>query len=113
MLTANPADTSRAESLLQQSLEIARRQSARSWELRTSITLARLWKAQGLTAQASELLSTALGKFTEGAATRDVVRANTLLQEVMIETHTTNNRRVAPQWMQPTAYYQERLAPAL
>jgi predicted ATPase/DNA-binding winged helix-turn-helix (wHTH) protein len=113
MLIGEPADTCSAESLLQQSLEIARRQGARSWELRTSITLARLWKARGLTSQASELLTTVLSEFTEGAGTRDVVRANTLLQEVTIETRTTNNRRVAAQWIQPTTYYGERLAPAL
>jgi predicted ATPase/DNA-binding winged helix-turn-helix (wHTH) protein len=113
MLTDQPADTSRAESLLQRSLEIARAQGARSWELRTSITLARLWKAQGLTLQASELLAAVLAKFTEGTGTRDVVRANTLLQEITIEARTTNNRRLNTQWMQPTAYYGERLAPAL
>jgi predicted ATPase/DNA-binding winged helix-turn-helix (wHTH) protein len=115
MLSSNPDDTVAAEALLKQSLEVARRHGALSWELRTAITLARLWKSQGLTAEAAELLATVLGQFSEGSGTRDVVRANTLLQEMSAESRPTSfNRRLPAQpWPQPNYYGGDRSAPAL
>jgi Tetratricopeptide repeat len=71
-----------AQQLLQRSLAIARRQGALSWELRTSVSLARLWQGQGRTAQARKLLQTAMAQFTEGFDTRDFFKAKELLQQL-------------------------------
>jgi energy-coupling factor transporter ATP-binding protein EcfA2 len=64
------------------SLEWARRQQAKSWELRTSISLARLWQSQGKRQDAYELLAPVHGWFTEGFDTRDLLEAKALLAEL-------------------------------
>jgi predicted ATPase/DNA-binding winged helix-turn-helix (wHTH) protein len=72
----------RAEELLLRSLELAREQGALSWQLRTATSLARLWRAQGRSAEAIDLLSSIYDRFTEGFKTRDLVDAKTLLSEL-------------------------------
>jgi len=72
----------RAEARLQQALEVARRQHARSWELRAAISLARLWQRQGRRREARELLSAVYGWFTEGFETADLRAASALLEEL-------------------------------
>ena len=52
------------------SLDWARRQQAKSWELRTSTSLARLWQSQGKRQNAYDLLAPVYGWFTEGFDTR-------------------------------------------
>jgi class 3 adenylate cyclase len=64
------------------SLDFARRQQARSWELRTSMSLARLWRDQGKRDEARELLAPIYGWFTEGFDTRDLKEAKALLDEL-------------------------------
>jgi len=64
------------------SLDWAREQQAKSWELRTSTSLARLWQAQGKLEQAYELLATIYGRFTEGFDSKDLKDAATLLGEL-------------------------------
>jgi predicted ATPase len=64
------------------SLDWAREQEAKSWELRTSISLARLWQAQGKRAEAYELLAPVYDWFTEGLDTKDLKDAATLLGEL-------------------------------
>src|ERR1700760_4266340 len=54
------------------SLEWARHQKAKSWELRTATNLARLWQSQGKRADAYELLAPVHGWFTEGFGSRDL-----------------------------------------
>jgi len=71
-----------AEARLQQALEVARRQHARSWELRAAISLARLWQRQGRRREARELLSAVYGWFTEGFETADLRAASALLEEL-------------------------------
>jgi len=68
------------EALLLQSLDIARKQEARAWELRTSICLARLWHEKGSVEPARDLLSGAYNWFSEGFATADLKRAAELLR---------------------------------
>ena len=63
-------------------LAIARRQQAKSLELRAAVSLARLWQQQGKRAAARELLSPIYDWFTEGFDTADVQEARSLLQEV-------------------------------
>jgi predicted ATPase len=64
------------------SLEWARQQRAKSWELRTSMSLARLWRDQGKVPQARELLAPIYGWFTEGLDTRDLKEAKALLEQL-------------------------------
>jgi tetratricopeptide (TPR) repeat protein len=64
------------------SLDWARHQQAKSWELRTASGLARLWQSQGKRREALELLSPAYTWFTEGFDTKDLVEAKTLLGEL-------------------------------
>jgi class 3 adenylate cyclase len=64
------------------SLDWARRQQAKSWELRTSTSLARLWQSQGKRQDAYELLAPVYGWFTEGFDTRDLQDAKLLLAEL-------------------------------
>jgi DNA-binding winged helix-turn-helix (wHTH) protein/predicted ATPase len=73
-------DTAKAQAYFQRSLEIARAQQAKSWELRASMSLARLWRDQGKPQQARELLAPVYGWFTEGFNTRDLQEAKTLLE---------------------------------
>jgi tetratricopeptide (TPR) repeat protein len=73
---------SEAETCLQASLAVARAQQAKSWELRTATTYARLLTAQGRNVQALELLQPVYEWFTEGRSTKDHVEARTLLEEL-------------------------------
>jgi predicted ATPase len=64
------------------SLDWARRQQAKMWELRTSTSLARLWQSQGKRRDAYELLAPVYGWFTEGFDTKDYLDAKALLDEL-------------------------------
>ena len=64
------------------SLDWARRQQAKMWELRTSTSLARLWQSQGKRQDAYELLAPVYGWFTEGFDTKDLLEAKALLAEL-------------------------------
>ena len=68
-----------AEDCLMQSHDCARQQSAKSWELRTALTLARLRARQGDREQARHLLAPVYGQFTEGFETGDLKAARELL----------------------------------
>ncbi|RUV72731.1 MAG: adenylate cyclase [Mesorhizobium sp.] len=63
----------------QRAIQIARRQSAKSWELRAATDLARLWRHQGKHAEASDLLAPVHAWFSEGFETPDVQEAKALL----------------------------------
>jgi hypothetical protein len=65
-----------------QSLGVARRQSAKFWELRAANDLARLWRDQGKRHEARELLAPVYDWFTEGFDARDLKDAKTLLDEL-------------------------------
>ena len=75
-------DTAQAEACFQQALAIARRQQAKSWELRAAMSLSRLWQQQGKQAEARELLTPIYGWFTEGFDTADLQDAKALLEEL-------------------------------
>ncbi len=70
-----------AEECFQQALDIARRQQAKSLELRAAMSLSRLWQHQGKQEEAHHLLSDIYGWFTEGFDTPDLQEARALLQE--------------------------------
>jgi predicted ATPase len=68
-----------AEACFHRALAIARRQQARSLELRAAMSLSRLWHHQGKTAAAHRLLAEIYGWFTEGLDTADLQEARALL----------------------------------
>ena len=68
-----------AEASFQQAIEIARRQQAKSLELRAATSLARLWQQQGKKDEAHTLLSEIFNWFTEGFDTPDLKDAKVLL----------------------------------
>ena len=69
-----------AEACFQQALDVARRQQAKSLELRAAMSLARLWQQQGKRAASYELLAPLYGWFTEGFDTADLQEARALLE---------------------------------
>ena len=68
--------------VLLRGLDIAREQQAKSWELRTSTSLARLWQSQGKKKEALDLLAPVYNWFTEGFDTKDLKEAKALLEEL-------------------------------
>jgi tetratricopeptide (TPR) repeat protein len=72
-------DAPQAEACFQQALAVARRQQAKSWELRAAMSLSRLWQQQGKRTEARELLAPIYGWFTEGFDTADLQDAQALL----------------------------------
>ena len=64
------------------SLEVGREQQAKSWELRTSTSLARLWQSQGKRKEALDLLKPVYDWFTEGFDTKDLKEAKALLDRL-------------------------------
>jgi predicted ATPase len=71
-----------AEACFQQALAIARRQQAKSLELRAAMSLSRLWQQQGRREVARELLVPVYHWFTEGFDTADLQDAKALLEEL-------------------------------
>jgi predicted ATPase len=69
-----------AEACFLKAIEVARCQSAKSWELRATASLARLWQRQGKKKQAHKMLMEIYGWFTEGFDTADLQEAKTLLE---------------------------------
>jgi predicted ATPase len=76
-------DETQAEACFQQALAIARRQQAKSWELRAAMNLSRLWQQQGKRAEARELLAPVYSWFTEGFDTADLQEAKALLDALV------------------------------
>jgi predicted ATPase len=75
-------DVAQAEACFQQALATARRQQAKSWELRAAMSLSRLWQQQGKRVEAHALLAPIYGWFTEGFDTIDLQEAKALLEEL-------------------------------
>jgi DNA-binding winged helix-turn-helix (wHTH) protein/predicted ATPase len=73
---------SEAEACFLKAIEIARRQRAKSLELRAVMSLARLWQQQGKEEEARQMLAEIYGWFTEGFDTKDLQEAKALLEEL-------------------------------
>ncbi len=73
---------SEAETYFRQAIEISRRQSAKSLELRAVTSLSRLWQRQGKKVDARKMLAEIYGWFTEGFDTADLKEAKGLLEEL-------------------------------
>jgi predicted ATPase len=81
-LKSPPPDTEKAEKYFDCALAVARQQQTKSWELRAAMSLTRLWRDQGKTRQARELLAPVYNWFTEGFDTLDLKEAKALLDEL-------------------------------
>jgi predicted ATPase len=75
-------DVPRAQAYFEHSLTVARAQQAKSWELRTAMSMARLLSDQGKRQTARDLLAPIYDWFTEGFDTRDLRQAKALLGEL-------------------------------
>jgi predicted ATPase len=75
-------DVAKAEAYFERALSVARAQEAKSWELRTAMSLARLWRDQSKRQQARELFAPIYGWFSEGFDTLDLKEAKALLDEL-------------------------------
>ena len=84
LLKRSYTNAAKAEALFEESLEVARRQGALSWELRAAMSLARLRQSHGADADAFRLLSSVYTRFTEGFETADLTAARTLLVELAV-----------------------------
>jgi class 3 adenylate cyclase/predicted ATPase len=71
-----------AEASFRDAVELARRQSAKLFELRASTSLAQLWRDQGQCSKANDLLAPIYGWFTEGFDKPDLKEAKVLLDEL-------------------------------
>jgi DNA-binding winged helix-turn-helix (wHTH) protein/predicted ATPase len=74
--------TKEAEAIFLQAIAVARRQQAKSLELRAATSLGRLWASQGKTAEARSLLGEIYDWFTEGLDTADLIEARSLLTQL-------------------------------
>jgi predicted ATPase len=76
------ASLHQAEGCFQRAIQVARRQQAKSCELRAVMSLCRLWQRQGKAAEAHQMLTEIYNWFTEGFDTADLIEAKTLLEEL-------------------------------
>jgi tetratricopeptide (TPR) repeat protein len=81
-LLAGAGTVSEAETAIEKAIDVARRQNAKSWELRAAMSLARLRRQQGRQQEAVALLAPILAWFTEGFDTADLQAARTLLDDL-------------------------------
>jgi DNA-binding SARP family transcriptional activator/predicted ATPase len=79
LLVQGEADAE-VEVCFRQAIEVARRQRAKSLELRATVSLCRLWQKQGKREEARQLLAAIYGWFTEGFDTPDLKEAKALLE---------------------------------
>jgi predicted ATPase len=77
-----PSTQAEAEACFLKAIDIARKQQAKSWELRAATSLTRLWQQQNKKAEAHKLLSDVYNWFTEGFDTKDLQEARGLLGEL-------------------------------
>jgi predicted ATPase len=88
-LKSREADVAKAEVYFERALAVARKQQAKSWELRTATSLAKLWRDHGKDHKALELLAPTYHWFTEGHETRDMKEAKALLETLTASASTT------------------------
>jgi predicted ATPase len=78
-LALDPDNPAEAEASFRQAIAIARRQQAKSLELRATMNLSRLWQRQGRRDEARATLAAVYGTFTEGFTTPDLVEVAAFL----------------------------------
>jgi predicted ATPase len=82
LLKQDGSNSAEAQSCFERAIGIARRQSAKSWELRATTSLARLLAKQGRRDEARTMLAEIYNWFTEGFDTADLKDARALLDEL-------------------------------
>ena len=82
LLTDNNINTAEADRAFRTAIDVARQQCAKSWELRATVSLARLLAKQGKRDEARAMLSEIYNWFTEGFDTADLKEAKALLEEL-------------------------------
>jgi tetratricopeptide (TPR) repeat protein len=86
LLRSADASASAAEECFRTAIELARRRTMKSLELRAATSLAGLWRRQGRSEDARRVLADIYGWFTDGLETRDLVAAKALLEELTAHT---------------------------
>jgi predicted ATPase len=81
-LTESPDRLYDAEACFRRAIETARNQQSKGWELRATMSLARLWRRQGRRGDARAALTAAYETYTEGFTTPDLVDARGLLESL-------------------------------
>jgi predicted ATPase len=79
-LARSPNESAVAEDCFRKAIETARSQQSRAWELRSTMSLARLWQNRNRRQEAYDALAAVYGAFTEGFTTPDLADAKALLQ---------------------------------
>ncbi|WP_347907488.1 winged helix-turn-helix domain-containing protein [Pseudomonas grandcourensis] len=82
LATDCPLKAATAETVLLKALNVAKAQGALAWELRSATSLAQLWKRQGHSQRAYDLLAPIYQRYTEGFATPDLMTVRRLLDEL-------------------------------
>ena len=82
LMLCGSRDEVAAEACFQSALGVARYQQSKSWELRATVSLAKLWIGQGRESDAGHALSTVYSSFTEGWTTPDLLEARALLDRL-------------------------------
>jgi predicted ATPase len=82
VLLSGEPDTTKAEAHFGRALALARKQQAKSFELRAAMSMARLWRGQGKRDEGRDLLAPIYAWFTEGFDTPDLKGARALLGEL-------------------------------
>ena len=80
LLAESPDQPAVAEECFRRAVETARRQGSKGWELRATMSLARLWQRLGRRDDARAALAAVSGTYTEGFTTPDLVEAGALLE---------------------------------
>ena len=79
VLMSPESDAAKAEAYFERALTVARKQQAKSWELRAAMSMSQLWRDQGKRNEARDLLAPVYDWFSEGFGTRDLKEAKALL----------------------------------
>ena len=82
LLKQDDSNAAEAQSCFERAIEVARKQSAKSWELRSTTSLARVLRDTGRRDEARAMLADIYGWFTEGFDTADLIDAKALLDEL-------------------------------
>jgi serine/threonine protein kinase/predicted ATPase len=82
LLAESLGRASDAEACFRRAIETARRQQSKGWELRATVSLARLWQRQGRRGDAGAALAAVYGTYTEGFTKPDLVDAKGLLESL-------------------------------
>jgi predicted ATPase len=82
LLKQNESNAAEAQNFFERAIEVARTQSAKSWELRATTSLVRLLASQGHRDEARTRLADIYNWFTEGFDTDDLKEAKALLDQL-------------------------------